>query len=134
MSAQHGKDLLMKILTGGSYTLVGGFRSNGITINDQSIDVTTKSSGDFRELMEGGSFRSISISGSGVFVSDAAFGDVHGHVLAGTHPDCELVIPGFGTYQGKFQITSLAMTGEHNGEVTYSLSLESAGSVTFTAA
>ena len=35
---------------------------------------------------------------------------------------------------GAFQIVSLEFAGEHNGEVTYELSLESAGALTFTAA
>lgn len=131
--SQQGKDLLMRINRAGVYELVAGFRSNGITINDQMVDITTKDSGDFRELMQGGSFRSISLSGSGLFTSDAAFSEVHSHMLAGTHPDCELTVPGFGTYRGLFQITNLAMTGEYNGEVTYTLSLESASPITFTA-
>jgi TP901-1 family phage major tail protein len=36
--------------------------------------------------------------------------------------------------QGPFQITSLEIAGEHNGEVTYDMSLESAGELTFTEA
>jgi len=35
---------------------------------------------------------------------------------------------------GAFQITSLDFAGEHNGEVTYDLALESAGELTFLAA
>ena len=45
----------------------------------------------------------------------------------------QIVIPDFGTVEGPFQITSLEFAGEHNGEVTYELSLESAGALTFTA-
>ena len=41
---------------------------------------------------------------------------------------------GFRHDAGPFQITSLEFAGEHNGEVTYDLSLESAGELTFTAA
>jgi TP901-1 family phage major tail protein len=45
----------------------------------------------------------------------------------------QIVIPDFGTVQGAFQITTLEFAGEHNGEVTYELSLESAGALAFTA-
>jgi TP901-1 family phage major tail protein len=45
----------------------------------------------------------------------------------------QIVIPDFGTVEGAFQITSLEFAGEYNGEVTYELSLESAGALTFTA-
>lgn len=43
------------------------------------------------------------------------------------------LIPSFGTVQGPFQITSLEFAGEHNGEVTYDMALESAGELTFAA-
>ena len=46
----------------------------------------------------------------------------------------QVVIPDFGTVAGPFQITSLEFAGEHDGEVTYELALESAGELTFTAA
>ncbi len=134
MTAQKGKDFLMKILSGGSYALVGGFRSNGIEITENPVEVTTKESGGFQELLSGASYRSINLNGSGVFVSDAAFAEVHGHVMAGTHPDCEIIVPGHGTYTGKFFISNLSMGGEHNGQVTYTIALQNAGVVTFTAA
>ncbi|WP_210208250.1 phage major tail protein, TP901-1 family [Rhodoplanes roseus] len=43
----------------------------------------------------------------------------------------QLVIPDFGTVTGSFQITSLEFAGEHNGEVTFELALESAGALIF---
>jgi predicted secreted protein len=36
--------------------------------------------------------------------------------------------------EGAFQIVSLEFAGEHYGEVTFDLALESAGELTFTAA
>ena len=52
----------------------------------------------------------------------------------GSVKDYQIVIPDFGTVEGVFQITSLEFAGEHNGEVTYNVSFESAGALTFTAA
>jgi TP901-1 family phage major tail protein len=46
----------------------------------------------------------------------------------------QIVIPDFGTMQGAFQLTNLEFAGEHNGELTYDVAMESAGEVTFTAA
>jgi len=46
----------------------------------------------------------------------------------------QIIIPAFGTVQGRFQITNLEFAGEHNGEVTYDMALESAGELTFVAA
>ena len=43
----------------------------------------------------------------------------------------KFISPDLGTLSGTFQITSLEYAGEYNGEVTYSLTLESSGYVTF---
>jgi TP901-1 family phage major tail protein len=45
----------------------------------------------------------------------------------------QVVVPDFGTVQGKFQIASFELTGRHDGEVAFELALESAGELTFTA-
>ena len=45
----------------------------------------------------------------------------------------QVIVPGFGTIEGLFQISSLEFSGEHNGEVTFDVSLELAGALTFTA-
>jgi len=131
MAAQKGKDLLLKIHDGIDYQIVGGFKSNDITINGESVDVTTKDNLGFKELLDGAGVRSLSASGDGVFMNDATFGIAHGHVLAGTHPDCQITVPGLGTYTGKFAITSLGMSGGFEGEVAYTIQLDSAGPITF---
>ncbi|ODN72434.1 Phage major tail protein 2 [Methylobrevis pamukkalensis] len=44
------------------------------------------------------------------------------------------MIPDFGTVAGLFQVTALDYAGNHDGEVTYELGLESAGALSFSAA
>ena len=48
--------------------------------------------------------------------------------------DWQVVVPDFGTLEGPFQITALEYAGEHNGELTYEMALESGGAIAFTAA
>ena len=45
----------------------------------------------------------------------------------------QIVVPGFGTIEGLFQITSLEYRGDHAGEVTFDMALDSAGPLAFTA-
>ena len=137
MAAQKGSDFLVKIGDGGSpeaFTAVGGFRSNSFRINNETIDVTSKDSSGKRELLSGGGLQSFSVSGSGVFVDDTAFNAAHTATQNKTNDNWQVIVPDYGTYEGPFQVTSLEYAGEHNGEVTYTLALESAGAVTFTAA
>jgi len=49
-------------------------------------------------------------------------------------PNFQIVIPNFGTVTGPFKITSLQYDGPYDGEVKISLSLASAGALTFTGA
>ena len=130
-TAYAGKDMILKMDISGTKETIGGFRSNGFTINGETIDVTNKGSNGRRELLDGGGIKSMSVSGSGIFTDDGYISDVQTAVLDGTLQDCDLVVPGFGTYSAQFAITSLEMSGEHNGEVTYSISLESSGDIDF---
>ena len=48
-------------------------------------------------------------------------------------PGFQVVIPDFGIIEGPFQVGSIEYAGNHDGEATYELSLNSAGQLTFTA-
>lgn len=136
MTAQKGSDFLLKIGDGGGpevFTTIGGFRQNKLAINNVPVDATSKDSGGKRQLLAGAGIQTMSASGSGVFVDDAAFATAHTAALNDTIDNWEIIVPDFGTYQGPFQVTNLEFDGTHNGEQTYSLSLESAGTITFAA-
>ncbi|MCH8322572.1 MAG: phage major tail protein, TP901-1 family [Proteobacteria bacterium] len=137
MTAQKGRDFLLKIGDGGgpeTFTTIGGFRNNKFTINNQVVDITSKDSAGKRELLAGAGLQIMSASGSGVFVDDAAFGTAHSAALNATIDNWEIIVPGHGTYMGPFQVSNLEFDGEYKGEQLYSISLESAGAITFTTA
>ena len=135
MSAQKGKDLLVKIADGVGYTTVAGLRSRRIAFNAETVDVThAESAGRWRELLEGAGVKRAAIAGRGLFKDAASDALVRQAFFDGAIKDYEIVIPDFGTVAGSFQIASLEFAGEHNGEVTYELSLESAGELSFAAA
>jgi TP901-1 family phage major tail protein len=138
MAAQAGKDVLIKIATAASptvFTTVAGIRSASISLNATTIDVTSADSvGRWRELLAADGMRTCSVSGSGVFVDGATDEAMRKHYFDATSPACQLVIPSFGTLAGSFRIPSLEYGGEHDGETTFSITLESAGAITFTAA
>lgn len=134
MSAQKGKDLLIKIDDGAGFTAVAGLRSRKLTFNAETVDVThAESAGQWRELLEGAGVRRASVSGRGLFRDAASDELVRQTFFAGTIKTFQIVIPDFGTIEGAFQITALEFAGDHNGEVTFDISLESAGQLTFSA-
>jgi len=136
MSAQRGKDVLVKIGDGGApeaFTAVGGLRARTLSLNAQSVDVThAESPSGWRELLAGAGVRQASIAGAGVFLSDAVAETVRAAFFAGEIKNWRIVIPGFGDVTGAFLIANLDYAGDHDGEATMSLALESAGALVFT--
>jgi TP901-1 family phage major tail protein len=136
MAAQNGKDLLVKIdMTGGGmFETAAGLRATRISLNAETVDVTSlESEGGWRELLGGAGVKTAAISGSGVFKDDATDERARQIFFDGETPDFQVIVPGFGTLEGPFQITAIEYAGSYNGEATYELSLASAGVLNFVA-
>ena len=137
MSAQSGKDLLIKVDMDGAglFETVAGLRATRLSFNAEPVDVTTlESSGGWRELLAGAGVKTASISGSGVFRDAATDARARSIFWAGETPSFQVIIPDFGTVEGPFQITSIEYAGAHDGEATYELAMASAGALSFAAA
>jgi TP901-1 family phage major tail protein len=135
MAAQKGKDLLVKMHDGSAFVTIAGLRSRRIAFNAETVDIThAESAGRWRELLDGAGIKRAGVSGRGLFKDGATDALMRQTFFDGTVKNCQVVIPDFGIVQGAFQITSLEFAGEHDGEVTYDMALESAGELTFAAA
>lgn len=118
-----------------AYQTVAGLRSRSIAFNRETVDVTNAgSSGMWREILSGCGVISASMSGDGVFTDDAGVEAVRDAFFDRTQRDAKILIPGFGEFEGKFVVSAMELGGEYNGDVTVSMSLESAGAITFTTA
>ncbi len=134
MAAQKGKDLLLKIHDGAAFATVAGLRSRQISFNTEPVDVThAESAGRWRELLAGAGVKRASVSGSGVFKDAESDALIRQSFFDGTIRNAQIVVPDFGTIAGPFQLSSLEYRGDHAAEVTFDLSLESAGALSFTA-
>jgi TP901-1 family phage major tail protein len=134
MSAQKGKDLILKVNDGTGFVTVAGLRSQQISFNAETVDIThAESAGRWRELLAGAGVRRASVTGSGVFKDEASDAQTRQIFFAGDIVGWQIVIPSFGTIEGPFQITALEYSGEHTAEVTFQVTLESAGALAFTA-
>jgi TP901-1 family phage major tail protein len=134
MGAQKGKDLLLKFNGGAGFVTVAGLRSRRIAFNAELVDITHAESADrWRELLAGAGVRRASIAGRGIFRDGASDALLRQAFFDGAVNEAQVVVPDFGTIQGPFQIASLEFSGEHNGEVTFDIALESAGALAFAA-
>tara|TARA_R100000278_G_scaffold122897_1_gene110394 strand:+ start:2097 stop:2522 length:426 start_codon:yes stop_codon:yes gene_type:complete len=141
MAKQLGRSLLLKIGDGGGsevFSTLAGINSKTLTINNSAIDVTTPDASSpagalFASSLNG--LKSFAVSGDGVFLDETAEARMNTVAMAADPvANFQVIVPDFGTYAGEFRITSLEFGGETEGGVTFSVSLESNGTVTFTAA
>lgn len=138
MSAQPGRSLILYLYDGVSeFDPIAGARSHTITINNEtSVDITNKDSAGVRQLLAGAGVVSLDISCEGVYFDDAIIDEIRtlAQSESSNQQQFRVIVPGAtanGALTGTFAVTSLEYSGEYNGEMTYSLSLQSAGAVTF---
>jgi TP901-1 family phage major tail protein len=132
MGAEKGSAFLLKVGDGGApvaYATVAGLRTTQLSVNGEAVNVTTKDSAGWRELLSGAGVRSVSVSGAGIFTGSAAEVRVRNNALAGIIDDYELSFESGERMRGRFLVTRLDYAGDYNGERSYTMSLESSGAV-----
>lgn len=141
MAKQLGRQMLIKIGDGGGvevFSNLCGLNSKTLTINNALIDVTTPDCTTPEGVLWSQSLnglKSLSLSGDGFFEDSTAEARANTVAMqADPKANFTITIPAFGTYAGAFYIETLEWGGESQGGATYSISLASTGTVTFTAA
>ena len=132
MPAEKGSAFLLKVGDGAAtpvYTTLAGLRTTQLSINGDSVVITNKGSGGWRELLSGAGVRSVSVSGAGVFTGSAAEARIKASALSGVLDDYELSFESGERLRGRFLVTRLDYAGDFNGERSYTLALESSGIV-----
>lgn len=138
MAYQKGSDFLLKMDTavsgGPTFTTVAAMQTTSLRVGSDIVDVSNAGSANkWRELLAGAGIKRVSISGQGVFNDATAENSALTSVLNGTIKQWQAIVPTLGTFQGLFQLSQVEYSGRHAGEVQFSVTLESAGDITFTA-
>ena len=134
MSAQRGRDMLVKIEENGSFVTVAGLRTKSIRLNSRTVDVTDQSSNGWTELLPEAGIRSVSVTGSGVFRDAASDAVIRSAFCAQETLNAHLILPDFGTITSPVLVTGLTYGGTFQGEATFEVTLASAGEPAFAAA
>ena len=132
MTAQKGSAFLLKISNGATpptYNTVAGLRTTQLSITGDTVVITSKESGGWRELLSGAGVRQVSVSAAGIFLGSAAEAQLRANAMAGTLDDYELSFEDGEKLRGRFLVQKLDYAGDFNGERNYTLSLESSGAV-----
>ena len=132
MSAQKGAAFLLKLSDGGAppaFRTVAGLRTTQMTITGDTVVITSKDSGGWRELLSGAGVRQVSVNAAGIFLGSEAEATIRDHALSGTIDTYELSFEDCSRMRGRFLVQRLDYSGDFNGERTYTLALESSGAV-----
>ena len=124
---QSGRTMLIKR---GS-TAIAGARVDGMTFNNEPVDITAKSDAGVRRYLAVHGVRSVSLTSTGVVKDATLIAAAAGGTLLSAH---EVEITGLGTAAGDFFITSLQIDGDQADAATYTYNVESSGAITWTAA
>lgn len=133
MTAQSGRNFLLRISDGnGGFLTVAGLRTRRLALNADTIDITdAESAGRWRELLGGAGVRRASISATGIFKDRDSDSLLRQSFFDGVIRDFQIFMPDFGILSGPFQISNLDYRGEYAGEITFDISLDSAGVMAF---
>jgi TP901-1 family phage major tail protein len=137
MASQRGRDVLLKIGDGANpeqFLTVAGIRAKTIALSAKTVDATSAESPEaWRELLAGAGVKQASVSGAGVFKDAASDALIREVFFTQTARIWRLVVPDFGVLEGRFLVEQLDYGGEHDGEAVFSIRLQSAGALGFTA-
>jgi TP901-1 family phage major tail protein len=132
MTAQAGKDLLLRYHNGSSFVILGGFRSRRLRLGRETIDVTTADSANLnRVLLSGGGVLKHEISGDGIFEDNAGQAAVELACRTGATIQLQITVPTEGNYTGLFYVADLEFGGDYNDAMTFSCTFRSTGQVAF---
>jgi predicted secreted protein len=133
-TAYKGRSAALQISANGgsTFTTIGGARTANITLNNNPVDITNVGSGGFQEMLADGGTQSLSISLDGVVVNDASFKTLQTQSDDRTLIWHKLAFGAAGVIACKMAVVSLQLGAPHDGAQTFSVSLASSGTITFT--
>lgn len=129
MTASAGLNFLLKDGSSGGGTTIAGMRATAFKLNGTTVDVTSKDSAGFKTLL-GGGIVSMSITASGVLEGAAEHMTLLNRLIAQTISAYGIVFDAGATLDFNAKITGFDADGPYDKEQTYSLTLESSGTIT----
>ena len=134
MTNYKGQAFTLKLGTWSGGSEVGDCTTHGLSVNNEQVDITNKSSNFFRTLLEGAGVKSAEIQISGIVSNNTYFETFQGYAFANSINAMALGWADGDTLEASFAISNFSITGEHNGAQTFSATLQSSGTYTFTGA
>lgn len=111
---------------------IAGARTDNVTLNNEPLDITDKDDAGWRTMMADAGARSVSCEVQGVLKDDALIADALGDATSVLLTECVVTITGLFTLTGDFYLQGLHLGAEQADVVTFTATLESAGTFAVT--
>lgn len=112
-------------------TAIAGARSDSFTINNEPIDIKDKDDAGWRTYLADVGVRSIDCEVEGV-LDDSTFLALAVGTASALLEAYTIEFVGLGDFTGNFYLASFAVTGEQADAITFTASIQSSGTITFT--
>jgi len=112
-------------------TAIAGARADSFTINNEPIDITDKDDSGWRTYLADVGVRSIDCEVEGV-LDDSTFLALAVGTASALLEAYTIDVIGIGEFTGNFYLASFAVTGEQADATTFTASIQSSGTITFT--
>jgi len=113
------------------FTTIGGMRTTKFVLNNQIVDISTKDSGRWRQLLGGVGVVSVVVAGSGIFTDQNSERIMRKVAFEGSAASFKLIFGNGDALKGRFVISTYERSGIIGEEETYNINLESAGNILY---
>lgn len=134
MSAQDGAKFLLAVGNGGApevFTTIGGLRLTALDVRGDMQNASNVEAGQWRRGLSLAGARSARISGSGMFTDSAAENTLRSLAFSGAVANYRISFPAGKTLTGAFFIGAYERRADVNAEEQFSVTLESAGVLSY---
>ena len=133
MAAQKGNSMLLKAgAVASSPVTVAGLRNTSLKLANAMVDITNKDSAGYRTLLQQAGEQAITVTADGIADSAAAFSTLQNAAFNNTIATYSIFFDNGDTLECPFQITAFEVAGPYNNAQTFTCTLESSGTWTFT--
>ena len=112
-------------------TAIAGARADSFTINNEPIDITEKDDAGWRKYLADAGVRSIDCEVEGI-LEDSTFLALAVGTASSLLEAYTIEVDGIGDFTGNFYLASFAVTGEQADATTFTATIQSSGTITFT--
>ncbi|WP_310622482.1 phage major tail protein, TP901-1 family [Flexibacterium corallicola] len=139
MTQQKGRELLLKLQDPDDpdqYTNLAGVKTSKFNMSTSPVDTTTSDKANPGGVVQKTSvagIRSQTFSGEGKYVKDAETKQFVEAALNGEPMNCQVCVPGLGIFTGPWIASEFEVSGELEGTMDFSISLEASDKQDFEA-